>query len=620
MVNRLIFAAALMAGITPVIAQQLKTIPSGTVIGRSQVGVGPAQAIPFSQLIALLLQSTPTIPSLNTNSIVFKGSTSGQATVQAQAVASTPTLNLPTTSGTIPSTATSPITLDAVTGNIGCSTCVTGVVSRTGTSPIVVDPSTGNISCPSCATGVSASSPVVASRAIAQTMDLSALSVVQTLGYATAGDGGGAVFKKVAAGTPFTDQTINTTGPAPTLVGGSGYVNGTYLGVPLTGGHGLSCAGEVIVSGGAVTGVGVAIPCPGYAVGDVLTTPNTAIGGSGSGFTWTVTNLNVAMGSFVDAVGNLWQITTDQGNKPNVLQFGAVGNWNGSDSGITNSRPAFWSAIGYSMYPQSASAAEVNGNTLYVPKGAYLICGGTGGATLAVPQGVTLEGAGRWGGTSVIQCAIESQNNHGIWLCDPLALSGQFGCEVRDLLLNTSEATSASNVFAFASTSGQQFELLHDVGVIAGQRGCVFYDYGRGGAANTIFNGGECTQSQGAGNTAFVIGANVGGDLVTVRDWVFECGGSGCNHDSIVTSGTPFAVFQGIHIEANADNGFNVSQTGGTLSIRDLSMSGPCLSAFTLQGSNPASSVLLENINSSCTSTVTGRTSASGSILGQRVF
>lgn len=163
-------------------AQQFPTVPSGTVIGRSQIGIGPSQAIPFAQLIALMLQSTPlTIPNINTNSIIFKGSLSGQATIQAQANAGTPSLTLPTVSGTIASSATTPIVIDQVTGNVSCQTCL--------------------ISLPS--------------RAFAQTLNLTGVAGVATIGYATAGDGGGATFKNVGAaaltdtGGSFTDAAGN---------------------------------------------------------------------------------------------------------------------------------------------------------------------------------------------------------------------------------------------------------------------------------------------------------------------------------------------------------------------------------------------------------------------------
>jgi len=78
-----------------------------------------------------------------------------------------------------------------------------------------------------------------------------------------------------------------------TLVGGSGYTNGTYTSVPLTSTqNGTGAIATIVVSGGAVSTVTITTSGKGYAIGDVLTTANTNIGGTGSGFTWTVTANN----------------------------------------------------------------------------------------------------------------------------------------------------------------------------------------------------------------------------------------------------------------------------------------------------------------------------------------
>lgn len=83
-----------------------------------------------------------------------------------------------------------------------------------------------------------------------------------------------------------------------TITPGSGYVNGTYNFVPLTC---ISCSSPlatqayatITVSGGAVTAINTS-PNAGqegyfYKPGDTLTTPNTFLGGMGSGFVWTLT-------------------------------------------------------------------------------------------------------------------------------------------------------------------------------------------------------------------------------------------------------------------------------------------------------------------------------------------
>lgn len=84
-------------------------------------------------------------------------------------------------------------------------------------------------------------------------------------------------------------QNINTF----VLLGGSGYVDAIYYMVPLTGGHGLYANATITVSGGVVTHVNVNLAYL-YQVGDVLTTSNANLGGSGSGFSITVSVLNAA--------------------------------------------------------------------------------------------------------------------------------------------------------------------------------------------------------------------------------------------------------------------------------------------------------------------------------------
>jgi hypothetical protein len=80
-------------------------------------------------------------------------------------------------------------------------------------------------------------------------------------------------------------QTLNT------LVGGSGYVNGTYTNVSLTGGSGAGAKATIVVSGGAVTSVTVTTFGAGYQAANSLSTPNTNLGGSGSGFSIAVATL-----------------------------------------------------------------------------------------------------------------------------------------------------------------------------------------------------------------------------------------------------------------------------------------------------------------------------------------
>jgi hypothetical protein len=68
------------------------------------------------------------------------------------------------------------------------------------------------------------------------------------------------------------------------ITGGSGYINGTYLNVPLTGGNGSNGLATVIVAGGSVTSVTVTAAGTGYLNGNVLSASNLNLGGNGSGF------------------------------------------------------------------------------------------------------------------------------------------------------------------------------------------------------------------------------------------------------------------------------------------------------------------------------------------------
>ncbi|MDE2097308.1 MAG: hypothetical protein KGL39_08705 [Patescibacteria group bacterium] len=71
---------------------------------------------------------------------------------------------------------------------------------------------------------------------------------------------------------------------AGAITGGSGYTNGTYTGVSLTGGSGSGAKATITVSGGAVTGVTITAAGSGYYDGDALSAAASSIGGTGSGF------------------------------------------------------------------------------------------------------------------------------------------------------------------------------------------------------------------------------------------------------------------------------------------------------------------------------------------------
>ena len=82
-----------------------------------------------------------------------------------------------------------------------------------------------------------------------------------------------------------------------TIVGGSGYTNGVYTNVPLTGGNGSNGTATITVSGGVVTAVTLVNPGYLYLVGNTLSAAVSTIGGTGSGFSVPVNNIQNAAGT-----------------------------------------------------------------------------------------------------------------------------------------------------------------------------------------------------------------------------------------------------------------------------------------------------------------------------------
>lgn len=97
------------------------------------------------------------------------------------------------------------------------------------------------------------------------------------------------------AGTLVTAVQSSGVETIGTITGGSGYVDGSYGNVLLTGGSGLLARANITVAGGSVTSVIITLVGAGYQVGDVLSAANTSLGGSGAGFSVPVTALYAQM-------------------------------------------------------------------------------------------------------------------------------------------------------------------------------------------------------------------------------------------------------------------------------------------------------------------------------------
>ncbi len=129
--------------------------------------------------------------------------------------------------------------------------------------------------------------------------------------------------------------TASAPGPlfGGTIAGGTGYVDGTYLDVPLTGGAGTGAiASSITVASGIVTAVVIAGNLgtgTGYVYNNVLSADNTSLGGSGSGFTYTATSIINDPNPYV----------TQTGAKKEIVITNAYTNITFFDNG-SNSSPA----------------------------------------------------------------------------------------------------------------------------------------------------------------------------------------------------------------------------------------------------------------------------------------
>ena len=81
------------------------------------------------------------------------------------------------------------------------------------------------------------------------------------------------------------------------ITGGSGYTNGIYENVTLTGGNGFNATATITVSGGSVTALTLINPGSLYIVGNVLSATTSTIGNSGNGFSVIVNNIQNAAGT-----------------------------------------------------------------------------------------------------------------------------------------------------------------------------------------------------------------------------------------------------------------------------------------------------------------------------------
>lgn len=366
------------------------------------------------------------------------------------------------------------------------------------------------------------SSNVLASRAFAASQNLSIFTSVQTLGYASPGDGGGATFKNVGS-APFIDSFIST----GTIAGGSGYTTGTYYGALLSGGTGRGAIAKITVAAGAVTAVDLTYsPGNAYSVGDVLTVSNTAIGGTGSGFTFTVTAVTAPLGSFTDSGGVHFQYVTNEAPYPNIRQFGAKLDWDGVDGTATDDFNAVQAAIWFATYRSSTffDSGGFWGGTVMVPSGSALLCGNTT-TSLVISEGVTLSGAGTSGATTLKMCDAFGGATNFIELGDPNWHFACFNMSLTKLSVFSLRSIAAAGGTAMVHTNcAQDFGGLRDVYFYSGGRSCLIFEKGYGGASQVVLENLSCTPAS-VNNAGIVIGStnpalNYGSTNISFRNIV----------------------------------------------------------------------------------------------------
>ena len=250
----------------------------------------------------------------------------------------------------------------------------------------------------------------------------------------------------------ITITSVNTggIGRLGTITGGSGYVNGTYNDVPMTATTSSTGAGarvNIVVSGGAVTSVTLITTGYGYATNTGITTVNTFLGGSGSGFTVTASALaNSLQGAYFSgydgtpspyAVGDLLTIECGGSMKP-VLYVAEVGDF-ASTTPATNVLNSITETIptqltGYQQYHVYGCNGGSGTGAKYT-----VFNGGTNTRTIGSQYGYFISGTG--------------------YAVDDIITVGEFGFQVRVLEVQNTLPVNFTNKVCSWDPAGRTLRL-----------------------------------------------------------------------------------------------------------------------------------------------------------------
>ncbi len=174
------------------------------------------------------------------------------------------------------------------------------------------------------------------------------------------------------------------------VTGGSLYTTGSYGGVALTGGMGSGATANITVAGGAVTAVTILNPGIQYGVGDVLSATAASIGGTGSGFSVSVSsvaiNNSLAGGTvafYIPSTSTFkqtWQNATQTILNTNPVQLNANGC--AVIYGTGSYRQVLMDSLGNTVWDQLTTDTSANNNIFWAG-----VAGGTPNVITLVDPG-----------------------------------------------------------------------------------------------------------------------------------------------------------------------------------------------------------------------------------------
>jgi microcystin-dependent protein len=445
--------------------------------------------------------------------------------------------------------------IGGMTGLIACGanvTCAGNTISFNYSGVNSIQGMSGNIT---CGTGLTCSGntivanavnpQVITSRTVAQTLDLSAYTTVETLGYASGGDGGGATFKKLSSGN-FRDSFVSAVTISQP---GVGCTNKQYFGNFPTGGNGTGLSGVATISGNILTSFVISgTGGNAYQIGDVLTVPlNDGVISPVACTTQpqvTVSAITTPTGSFTDFAGNKFQIAVDKGNYINARQFGAVLDWTnaGGDAGATNDQPKIQNALNFAAYGLGTiDGGGFAGQTVIVPRGTALVCGG-----LMVPQGVTFTGVST-AGTTLKECDTEASAQSFITLGDPFWHMTTFFEVIKDMTLFGANHTISSSATMIYSSSQQGKIAIDGVQIYPVYRSCVFTEIGWGGVGYFHVHDTYCVINYQVTPFGMALTMPAAVNVIDGATW-FSSGGAWPGAAILVSTGTINKIFD-VHCE-----------------------------------------------------------------------